>query len=63
MDGSGTGYLPAASSGTRRCAYEAAASRLAELSEHVRKCPNELVSNSHSNTCDPEDHSNGWHVT
>jgi hypothetical protein len=36
----------------------AAASTLAESLEHVRKCSNELVSNSDSNTCDPEERSN-----
>jgi hypothetical protein len=40
-------------------AISAAASRLAEPSEHIRKCPSGLVFASTRDTCDPEDHSNG----
>ncbi|MCA1822164.1 MAG: hypothetical protein LC644_10585 [Pseudonocardia sp.] len=58
-----TGFSATAMVGRNSAATPAASSTLAEFSEQVRKCPNELVSNSDSNTCDPEDHSNGWQIT
>jgi hypothetical protein len=57
-----TGFSVTAMVGRISAATPAVSSRLAELSEHVRKCPNELVSNFGSNTCDPEDHGNGWRI-
>jgi len=54
-----TGFSATAGDGRDSAAISAAASRLAEPSEHVRKCPNGLVSASARDTCDPEDNSNG----
>jgi seryl-tRNA(Sec) selenium transferase len=53
-----TGFSATAVVGRNSAATPAAANRLAESSEHVRKCPNGLVSDSDSNTCDPEERSN-----
>jgi hypothetical protein len=53
-----TGFSATAVVGRNSAATSAAASRLAESSEHVRKCPNGLGSDSDSNTCDPEERSN-----
>jgi seryl-tRNA(Sec) selenium transferase len=53
-----TGFSATAVVGRNNAAISAAVSRPAEPSEHVRKCPNGLVSDSNGNTCDPEDHSN-----
>ena len=53
-----TGFSATAVVGRSSAATPAAASRLAEPSEHVRRCPNDLVSDSDMNTCDPEDRSN-----
>ena len=54
-----TGFSATAGGGRNSAAISAAASRLAEPAEHVRKCPNGLVSASARDTCDPEDRSNG----
>jgi hypothetical protein len=53
-----TGFSATAVVGRNSAATPVEASRLAESSEHVRKCPNGLVSDSDTNTCDPEDRSN-----
>ena len=54
-----TGFSATAGGGRNSAAISAAASRLAEPAEHVRKCPNGLVSSSARDTCDPEGHSDG----
>ena len=54
-----TGFSATAGGGRNSAAISAAASRLAEPAEHVRKCPNGLVSASARDTCDPEGHSEG----
>jgi hypothetical protein len=53
-----TGFSATPVVGRNSAATPAAASGLAESSEHVRTCPNGLGSDSDSNTCDPEDRSN-----
>jgi hypothetical protein len=53
-----TGFSATAVVGRNSAATPAAASRLAESSEHLRTCPNGLVSDSDSNTCDPAEGSN-----
>jgi hypothetical protein len=53
-----TGFSATAAVGRNSATTPAAASRLAESSEHVHKCPNELGYDSDSNTCDPEERNN-----
>jgi seryl-tRNA(Sec) selenium transferase len=53
-----TGFSATAVVGRNSAATVAAASRLAESPEAVRKCQNGWASDSSSNICDPEDRSN-----
>lgn len=53
-----TGSNTAAAVGRNSAVTPAAANRLAESSEHVRKCGNRLMSDSDGNTCDSEHRSN-----